>query len=111
MRSATDASIPLPDQSFGKPKMPTRKTTRIPTITANFQLRFLFIRKPVDRRWSLVVSQNQNRLANDQRLATNDYDFVPSSAGVTDTTDARLISSFRLSGGTRKISASSFRLM
>src|ERR1035438_2962555 len=50
MRSAIDASTPLPDQSFGMPRMPTRKTSRIPTITANFQLRFLFILKYGDSR-------------------------------------------------------------
>src|ERR1019366_6781710 len=53
-------------------------------------------------RWSLVKTTIASR-------ATIDY--FPSSAVVTDTTEARLISSFTLSGGTRKVSASSLRLM
>src|ERR1035438_5087449 len=41
-----DANMPLPDHSFGTPKMPARKTRNIATITANFQVRFLFMKKP-----------------------------------------------------------------
>src|SRR5208282_6548462 len=72
MRSAIDASKPLPDQSFGTPKMPNRKTSRIPMITVNFQLRFLFMKTS---RWSLVVgrwlkpeSLRERPTTNDQRL-------------------------------------------
>jgi hypothetical protein len=58
---------------------------------------------------SIVVSRCSKPESLRERPTTNDY--FPSSAVVTDTTDARLISSFRLSGGTRKTSASSLRLM
>src|SRR5664279_910895 len=54
MRSVIAASTPLPDQSFGTPKMPNKKTSSIPTMTTNFQLRFLFMK---NHRQSLAVSR------------------------------------------------------
>src|SRR5271157_2312275 len=104
MRSAIDASTPLPDQSFGMPRMPTRKTSRIPTITANFQLRFLFIENSCTtvRLRAFSSEQPLERLAGPRSSQLHDY-FPSSAAVVTDTTDARLISSFRLSGGTRNV--------
>ena len=42
--SVIEASRPLPDQSFGTPKIPNRNTSSIPTMTINFQLRFLFMK-------------------------------------------------------------------
>src|SRR5580658_32594 len=70
MRSAIAATTPLPDQSFGMPKMPNRKKSRIPTIATNFQVRFLFMRKPVVRRWSLAKpeSPRERPTTIDQRL-------------------------------------------
>src|SRR5271168_471439 len=59
MRSAIEASMPLPDQSFGMPKMPARNTSRIATITTTFQVRFLFMTCTPERRthWSVPPSK------------------------------------------------------
>src|SRR5258708_1781327 len=69
MRSVIDVRMPLPDQSFGMPKIPARKTSRIPTITSNFQLRFLFMKK---RRSSLVVSRWRRPESLSERPTTSD---------------------------------------
>src|ERR1035438_9355089 len=105
MRSAIEATMPLPDQSLGMPKMPARNTSRIPTIAINFQPRFLFMKNQsfVVGRQSLAKTTAAKITAappSDQLLSTIDY--FPSSAVVTDSADARLISSFRLLGGTRQ---------
>ena len=44
MRLVIAASRPVPDHSCGTPKMPNKKTSRIPTMTTNFQVRFLFMK-------------------------------------------------------------------
>src|SRR5882762_7588817 len=77
MRSVIAASTPLPDKSFGTPKMPNKKTSRIPTITTHFQVRFLFMKK---RRSSLVVSRWWKPKPLRERPTTSDH---------------RLLSSFR----------------
>src|SRR5208337_3441300 len=69
MRSVIDASTPRPDQSFGMPRMPIRKTSRIPTITVNFQLRFLFMKTS---RSSLVVGRSSKPESLGERPTTSD---------------------------------------
>src|SRR5258708_22119980 len=50
MRSVTAVSNPCPLRLFGIPKIPNRNTSSIPTISSDFQRRFLFIRKLVHAR-------------------------------------------------------------
>src|SRR5260370_41579143 len=45
MRSVMLASRPCFEKLFGIPNIPNRNASRIPTISANFQVRFLFMRK------------------------------------------------------------------
>ena len=92
--------------------MPEHEHQQDPKDDNQLPGKILIHEKPVVRR--LVVSSFCKPRAapqrrDDARPATETY--FPSSAVVTDTTDARLTSSFRLSGGTRRTSASSFRLM
>ena len=111
MRSVTNAKGLRPDHAHGGPKIPATNSSRIPTLTANFQLRFLFMKTTNALRaasYELKATRRMIARTRSSKLAAF-YDF-PSSAVVTDTTDARLISSFRLSGGTRKVSASSLML-
>src|ERR1700682_243195 len=69
MRSVIAASTPLPDKSFGTPRMPNKKTSRIPTITTNFQVRFLFMKTS---RLSLVVSRRSKPESLRERPTTSD---------------------------------------
>src|ERR1035438_2367080 len=45
MRLVMDASKPCPEKLCGMPKIPNRKTIRVPTMSASFQRRFLFMTK------------------------------------------------------------------
>src|SRR5580704_14917432 len=49
MRLVMAVSKPWPEKLCGIPKIPNMKTTRIPTMSANFQRRFLFITNRVQR--------------------------------------------------------------
>src|SRR5712671_6386391 len=49
MRLVMAESKPWPEKLCGMPNIPNRKTSRIPTMSANFQRRFLFMMKTESR--------------------------------------------------------------
>src|ERR1700722_20365674 len=49
MRLVMAESRPWPEKLCGMPKIPNKKTSRIPTMRANFQRRFLFMTKTESR--------------------------------------------------------------
>src|ERR1700686_5086585 len=68
MRSVIAATIPLPDQSFGTPKMPNRKTSSIPTVATNFQVRFLFMKDRHPKRFEPRATRlKQSQVRRDPR--------------------------------------------